>query len=68
MKSEFKGGIELNKILYNLMEYRCFYRLMPKWWKFLYSFKVMKKNQSGTLHLGNGYGLDFEKMEIIRVD
>lgn len=68
MKSEFKGGIELNKTLYNLMEYRWFYRLMPRWWKFLYSFDVMNRNQEGTLHLGNGYGLDFKNMTINKVD
>lgn len=58
----------MNKRLFNLMEYRWFYRLMPRWWKFLYSFDVMKRNKSGTLHLGNGYGLDFKNMTIKETD
>ena len=46
------------------MDYRFIYRLMPKWTKFMYSFNIMLKNQSGSLHLGNGYSLNFEDMTI----
>ena len=54
----------MKKFLYKLMEYRFIYCLMPKWTKFIYSFNVMVKNKSGSLHLGNGYSLNFEKMTI----
>ena len=54
----------MKKILYKLMDYRFIYRLMPKWTKFMYSFNIMLKNQSGSLHLGNGYSLNFEDMTI----
>lgn len=54
----------MKKILYKLMDYRFIYRLMPKWTKFMYSFNIMLKNQSGNLHLGNGYSLNFEDMTI----
>lgn len=47
-----------------LMEYNFIYRLMPKWTKFIYCFNVMVKNKSGSLHLGNGYSLNFETMTI----
>lgn len=50
-----------------LMEYRFIYRLMPMWKKFLYSFKIMAKNKSGRLFLGNGYALNFETMTIDNV-
>ena len=54
----------MKKFLYKLMDYRFIYRLMPKWTKFMYSFDIMLKNQSGSLHLGNGYSLNFESMTI----
>lgn len=54
----------MKKILYKLMDYRFIYRLMPKWTKFMYSFDIMLNNQSGSLHLGNGYSLNFESMTI----
>ena len=54
----------MKKFLYKMMEYRFIYRLMPKWTKFIYSFDVMNKNKSGSLHLGNGYSLNFETMTI----
>ena len=47
-----------------MMEYRFIYRLMPKWTKFIYCFDVMMKNKSGSLHLSNGYCLNFETMMI----
>lgn len=46
------------------MEYKFIYLLMPKWTKFIYCFDVMIKNKSGSLHLYNGYYLDFEAMTI----
>ena len=54
----------MKKFLYKLMEYRFIYILMPKWTKFMYSFDIMLKNQSGSLHLGNGYSLNFKDMTI----
>ena len=54
----------MKKILCKLMEYKFIYRLMPKWTKFIYSFNIMMKNESGSLHLGNGYSLNFETMKI----
>lgn len=54
----------MKRFLYKLMDYRFIYRLMPKWTKFMYSFNIMLKNQSGSLHLGNGYSLNFEDMTI----
>lgn len=52
------------KIIYKMMEYKFIYRLMPMWMKFMYSFDIMIKNKSGSLHLGNGYALNFETMTI----
>jgi hypothetical protein len=46
------------------MEYRFIYRIMPMWKKFIYNFNIMAKNGSGSLHLGNGYCLNFDTMTI----
>ena len=54
----------MNPVLNKLMEYKFIYRLMPKWTKFIYCFHIMSKNKSGSLHLGNGYCLNFESMTI----
>lgn len=54
----------MNKILHKLMEYRFVYRLMPKWTRFIYCFDIMTKNKYGTLHLGNGYYINFETMKV----
>lgn len=54
----------MKKFLYKMMEYNFIYRLMPKWIKFIYCFDVMTKNKDGSLHLGNGYALNFETMTI----
>lgn len=54
----------MNKKLFKLMQNRWFYRIMPKWYKFLYCFNVMTINKNGSIHLGNGYSLDFENMQI----
>lgn len=51
-------------MLNKLMEYRFIYRLMPKWTKFIYCFNIMLKNETGCLHLGNGYSLNFDTMTI----
>ena len=58
----------MKKFLYKMMEYKFVYRLMPKWTKFIYCFDVMMKNKSGSLHLDNGYYLDFEHMTIEATD
>lgn len=54
----------MKKILKKMMEYNFFYKLMPKWTKFIYCFNIMAKNKSGSLHLDNGYSLNFETMTI----
>lgn len=54
----------MSKMMRTAMEYRWFYRIMPKWYKFLYSFEIMRRNGNGCLHLGNGYCLNFETMTI----
>lgn len=54
----------MKKFLYKLMDYKFIYRLMPRWTRFMYSFDIMIRNQSGSLHLGNGYSLNFEDMTI----
>ena len=58
----------MKKLLYKMMEYKFIYRLMPKWMKFIYSFDIMAKNKSGSLHLDNGYSLNFETMRIEKED
>ena len=60
----FERGTTMKKFLNKLMGYKFIYRLMPKWIKFEHCFEVMAKNRSGTLHLGNGYGLNFKDMII----
>lgn len=54
----------MNKFLRKMMDYRFIYRIMPKWTKFMYCFDIMAKNKTGSLHLGNGYSLNFETMTI----
>lgn len=54
----------MKKFVYKMMEYRGIYRLMPKWMKFIYCFDVMTRNKNGSLHLGNGYALNFKTMTI----
>lgn len=54
----------MKKFLQDIMQYKFIYRIMPKWIKFMYCFDVMLKNKSGSLHLGNGYSLNFETMKI----
>lgn len=54
----------MNKFLRKMMDYRFIYRIMPMWTKFIYSFDIMAKNKTGSLHLGNGYSLNFETMTI----
>ena len=58
----------MKKFLYKMMGYRFIYRLMPKWTKFIYCFDAMIKNKTGSLHLNNGYCLDFETMTIEATD
>ena len=54
----------MKKFLHKMMNYYFIYWLMPKWTRFIYCFDVMVKNKSGSLHLGNGYSLNFETMTI----
>ena len=54
----------MKKFLYEAMQYRFIYRIMPRWVKFMYCFNVMVKNKSGNLHLGNGYYINFKTMKI----
>ena len=58
----------MNKKLRSLMNYKWIYRLIPRWYKFLYSFETMLDNKDGTLHLENGYALDFKTMTIEKVN
>ena len=54
----------MSKFMNKMMEYRFVYRLMPKWTRFMYCFDILVKNKSGSLHLNNGYCLNFGTMTI----